>query len=124
MMLKVEDWGFSLNDNGALVIGGARAEALAAQFGTPLHVVDEIGLKRRAYGLRNAFETTYPGPFSAYYAMKSNNTPGVVEMVLTQGLEAEVGTPYEWYLARRLGKAPPHPLPRMWGPSGFEGQCG
>jgi diaminopimelate decarboxylase len=106
MMLKVEDWGFSSNEDGALVIGGTCAEALAAQFGTPLHVVDEIGLRRRAYGLRNAFETTYPGPFSAYYAMKSNNTPGIVRMILDEGFRPEVGTAYEWCLAQHLGVEP------------------
>jgi diaminopimelate decarboxylase len=106
MMLKAEDWGFSSNDDGELVIGGVRAEALAQEFGTPLHVVDEIGLRRRAYGLRNAFETTYAGPVSAYYAMKCNNTPGIVRMILDEGFRPEVGTAYEWCLARRLGIEP------------------
>ena len=30
MILEVEDWGFSSSEDGALVIGGVRAEALAA----------------------------------------------------------------------------------------------
>lgn len=106
MMLKVEDWGFSSNEDGALVVGGVRAEALAAEFGTPLHVVDEIGLRHRAYRLRGAFEAAYPGPVSAYYAMKCNNTPGIVRMILEEGFRPEVGTAYEWCLARRLGVEP------------------
>jgi diaminopimelate decarboxylase len=106
MMLKVEDWGFSSNEDGELLIGGARAEALAKEFGTPLHVLDETGLRRRAHQLRNAFETAYPGSVSAYYAMKCNNTPGIVRMILDEGFRPEVGTAYEWCLAQRLGVDP------------------
>ncbi|NIM49951.1 MAG: hypothetical protein GTN62_06655 [Gemmatimonadales bacterium] len=106
MSLQVEDWGFSATESGALVIGGARAETLARQFGTPLHVVDEVGLRRRAQQLRAAFEDAYPGPVTTYYAFKCNNTPGIVQMILEEGLEPEVGTLYEWQLARRLGVSP------------------
>ncbi|UCC49903.1 MAG: hypothetical protein JSV41_07060 [Gemmatimonadota bacterium] len=106
MSLRVEDWGFEVSQGGALVIGGVRAEALAREFGTPLHVVDESGLRRRASRLRNAFESAYAGQVTAYYALKCNNTPGIVRMTLDEGLQPEVGTPYEWCLARRLGTEP------------------
>ncbi len=106
MSLRVEDWGFEVSQGGALVIGGVRAEALAHEFGTPLHVVDESGLRRRASRLRNAFESAYAGQVTAYYALKCNNTPGIVRMTLDEGLQPEVGTPYEWCLARRLGAEP------------------
>jgi diaminopimelate decarboxylase len=106
MTLRVEDWGFATTEAGGLAIGGISAEALAREFGTPLHVLDEEGLKRRACGLRDAFACAWPGPVTPYYAMKANNTPGVVARVLDQGFAPEVGTPFEWTLARRLGARP------------------
>ncbi|MBI5836397.1 MAG: hypothetical protein HZB25_04045 [Candidatus Eisenbacteria bacterium] len=106
MSLVPEDWGFTTGPVGGLEIGGVSAEALARRHGTPLHAVDEAGLRARAARLRRAFETAWPGPVSAHYAFKCNNTPGVVEMLLAEGLLPEVGTPYEWELARRLGCAP------------------
>jgi diaminopimelate decarboxylase len=106
MNLKVEDWGFEAAADGALLIGGLRAESMAREFGTPLHVVDESGLRRRAGRLRDAFEWAYAGQVIAYYALKCNNTPGIVRMILDEGLRPEVGTPYEWCLARCLGAEP------------------
>jgi diaminopimelate decarboxylase len=106
MSLRVEDWGFEAGEDGALVIGGLRAESLAREFGTPLHVVDVSGLRRRASRLRDAFESAYAGQVTAYYALKCNNTPRIVRMILDEGLQPEVGTPYEWCLARRLGAQP------------------
>ncbi len=106
MSPRVEDWGFQTNSDGRLVIGGIAAEQLADRFGTPLHVVDEPGLRRRAARLRQAFTDAYPGTVTPYYAMKANNTPGIVQLVLAEGFRPEVGTLYEWELSRRLGYAP------------------
>jgi len=103
---RVEDWGFLADERGGLVIGGIDAEVLAREFGTPLHVVDEGGLRQRARNLRRAFQTAYPAEVAVHYAMKCNNTPGIVRMILEEGLRPEVGTLYEWHLARRLGVDP------------------
>ncbi len=106
MTLRVEDWGFRITSSGALAVGGACAEHLALEFGTPLHVVDEAGLRRRAWEMRAAFEHAYPGSVTACYALKCNNTPGIVRVILEEGLQPEVGTLYEWELARRLEVSP------------------
>jgi diaminopimelate decarboxylase len=106
MGLRVEDWGFATGADGRLVVGGARAEDLAREFGTPLTLIDEAGLARGALRLRQAFESAYPAPVSVHYALKCNNTPAVVRMVLEQGLWPEVSTAFEWTLSRRLGVAP------------------
>jgi diaminopimelate decarboxylase len=103
MTLRVEDWGFTTTDDGGLAIGGVRADALAREFGTPVHVIDEFGLERRARALRDAFIAAWPGAVTPYFAMKANNTPGIVARVLDQGFAPEVGTPFEWMLARHLG---------------------
>ncbi|UCG86478.1 MAG: hypothetical protein JSW71_21700 [Gemmatimonadota bacterium] len=106
MTLRIEDWGFTTAEDGALMVGGCAARSLASEYGTPLQVIDELGLTRRARRVRDAFAAAYPGETVTYFAMKANNTPSVARMVFDQGLEPEVGTPYEWQLARRLGKAP------------------
>jgi diaminopimelate decarboxylase len=103
MNLTAKDWGFSLDANGGLLIGGLSAETLAREYGTPLHLIDEDGLRRRARGFRETFEKACAGPVRVHYALKCNNTPGIVRMVLDEGLRPEVGTVYEWLLARRLG---------------------
>jgi diaminopimelate decarboxylase len=103
MTLKASHWGFCQDEDHALVIGGARAEALARRFGTPLHVIDESGLRRRARDFRRAFESAYPAPVSVHYALKCNNVPAIARMVLEEGLLPEVGTEYEWRLVRELG---------------------
>lgn len=103
MTRDVAMWGFTIDAEGGLQVGGASAEALAREHGTPLHLIDEAGLRRRATAFRGAFETAHGGPVRAQYALKCNNTPGVVAMVLQEGLAPEVGTIYEWALVRRLG---------------------
>lgn len=103
MSLRAEDWGFAESCDGALMIAGVRADDLARELGTPLQVIDEEGLRRRARRFREAFESAYSCPIHVYYALKCNNTPGVVRLALEEGLRPEVGTLYEWTLARRLG---------------------
>jgi len=41
MDLKAEDWGFRTGSDGGPIVAGARAEMLAREYGTPLHVLDE-----------------------------------------------------------------------------------
>jgi diaminopimelate decarboxylase len=103
MRLKLAEWGFGLEADGSLQLGGVPAAALAEDYGTPLHVVNETELRRRAARIRCAFERAYPGPVAVHHAWKSNSTPGVVRITLEEGLLPEVGTLYEWELARELG---------------------
>jgi diaminopimelate decarboxylase len=101
--LAVTDFGFEAGDDDALRIGGVRIDGLAREQGTPLHVIDEAGLRQRTRRLRRSFVDAYPGPVDTHYAFKCNNTPGVVSIVLAEGWKPEVGTLYEWELARRSG---------------------
>ena len=102
----VEAWGFKCGPQGNLVVGDAFAEELAQQYGTPLQVLDVEGLQRRAREFRCAFEEAYRGEVRVHFAMKCNNTPGVVRLLLEEGIEVEAGSPYEWLLARGLGIDP------------------
>jgi diaminopimelate decarboxylase len=106
MSTDPRQWGFGLAGDGSLAIGGVSTTLLANEFETPLHVVDEAGLRARARTFRRAFEAGYPAPVRVHYALKCNSTPGVVRMILEEGLRPEVGTGFEWSLARRLGASP------------------
>lgn len=106
MTSSVADWGFAVGSSSELLIGGVSAEWLAHVHGTPLHVIDEVGLERRARRIAAAFLEAYPGKSRVHFAMKCNDTPGVVQLVIGAGLSVEVGTPYEWWLAREMGVAP------------------
>ena len=75
MNRNVTDWGFALDGNGGLQIGGASAEALARAHGTPLHLIDEGGLRRRAVGFRAAFERSYAGRVQVHYASEVQQHP-------------------------------------------------
>lgn len=101
--LQPQDWGLETDPSGALLIGGASSLHLAAQFGTPLHVVDEANLGRTADTCVAAFTTVYPGPVSVHYAFKCNAVPGIIEVVKKRGLRAEVMSEFELALALRLG---------------------
>mgnify|MGYP001160521761 FL=1 len=45
MSRNVADWGFTIDAGGGLQVGGASAEKLARAHGTPLHLIDEAGLR-------------------------------------------------------------------------------
>jgi diaminopimelate decarboxylase len=101
--LEPDAWGLEINSKGELTIAGCSAVDLAAEFGTPLHVVHDERLEETAVRfLRNA-EAAYPGRVSVHYPFKSNSVPGVVQTIQRAGLKAEVMTDFELDLALRLG---------------------
>ena len=78
--------------DGALVIGGVTATALAAEFGTPLYVVDEQQARRRARTLREAFEQAFAevgGAIDVYYAGKALLTADVARWMHEEGLRID-----------------------------------
>ena len=66
--------------DGALVIGGCDARALATEFGTPLFVVDELDIRARAAEYRAAYDDA-TNPFDVFYASKAFSSIGVARWV-------------------------------------------
>jgi diaminopimelate decarboxylase len=96
--------------DGAIRIGGADARALAAEFGTPLHVVDETALKVRAEQARAAVEGAAAAAgvhAHVYYAGKAFLTAHVVRWMLDAGLRIDVCTGGELALALAAGATGP-----------------
>ena len=103
--------------DGALRIGGADARALAAEFGTPLYVVDETVLRARAAAARAAVEGAAAAAGArahVYYAGKAFLTADVVRWMLDAGLRIDVCTGGELALALAAGVDRPRArLPRQ-----------
>ena len=86
-------------DDGVLTIGGMRADALAAEFGTPLLVLDEADFRGRCADFRAAFgaDTT------VNYAGKAFLCKAVVRWVHEEGLSLDVCTGGELAVAEAVG---------------------
>jgi diaminopimelate decarboxylase/ribulose-5-phosphate 4-epimerase/fuculose-1-phosphate aldolase len=102
-VLPPEAWGLTVDHTDALMVGGCSTLYLAREYGTPLHVVHRDRLLATATAFTRAFTSLYPAAVSVHYAFKCNAVPGIVQLLRQAGLRAEVSTPFELLLARRLG---------------------
>jgi len=102
-VLPPEAWGLTVDETDTLMLGRCSTVELAKQYGTPLHVVHQDRLISTAAAFVRAFTTIYPQTVSVHFAFKCNAVPGIVRLIQRAGLRAEVCTPFELLLARRLG---------------------
>lgn len=90
------------NQSGEVTIGGVSVGQLAAEFGTPLMVIDKADFFARAIRVRSAFEDSAKRigtTCSIYYAGKSLLTTEVVRWIDELGLNLDVSTGGELALA-------------------------
>jgi diaminopimelate decarboxylase len=92
-----------VQEHGELVFGGCNIIELANTYGTPVHVVNESGLKATAEAFRETINLKYPGKISVHYAFKCNPVPGIIKIIKNSGIKAEVMSEYELILALKLG---------------------
>jgi len=79
--------------DGELVIAGVGAENLAAEFGTPLYVVDEADVRDRARGIRDSFDREFARvgtTVKVYYAGKAFLSTQVAAWMIDDGLNIDV----------------------------------
>ena len=88
--------------DGALVIGGCDARDLAAEFGTPLWVVDEDDIRTRAAEYKAAYDHG-DHPFDVFYASKAFLTVSIARWVYEAGLGIDVASGGELAVALRAG---------------------
>ena len=81
---------------GALAIGGVSAPALAAEFGTPLYVFDEVTLRERARLFVRCFSDVYPRS-RVVYAGKALLSPAIAGLLWSEGLGLDVVSGGELY---------------------------
>lgn len=100
--LDLSHWGYGINDKGHLQIDGCDVVSIAKEFKTPVHVVAKSKLIDNCHRLKMALQETI-GYSQIFYSYKTNCVPGVLELLHQQGFGAEVISPYELWLAFRLG---------------------
>lgn len=95
-------WGLDVDGNDHLVLGGCDLVTLAATYGTPLHVVDEDRLRANYRRFVAAFQGGHPAT-RVFYSYKTNCIPEMLALLHDEGCGAEVISPYEAWVAHRLG---------------------
>lgn len=97
--------------DGVLSVGGVRADSLAAQFGTPAYVVDELDFRARVRDFVDAFSTAFAagrglGGARVHYAGKAFLCTAVARWVREEGAALEVCTGGELAVALAAGFPP------------------
>jgi len=94
-----------VNAQGHLEIGGCDTTRLAAEFGTPLYVMDEALIRGNCRAYRAAFEARYPRN-TICYAGKAFLTTAMCRIVEEEGLNLDVASLGELYTALQAGFPP------------------
>ncbi len=100
--VRLTDWaGFG---NYARIATDSRVPLLmcAEKFGTPLYVLDEDRLKKRAERFSRAFKERLPNA-KFFYAFKSNDLPHQIGLLKGLGFDADVASGLELELALKMG---------------------
>ena len=74
---------------------------IAGQYGTPIHVYDEKGIRENARKLYKAFSWN-PG-FKEYFAVKATPTPKILKILMEEGCGADCSSLTELMLSERCG---------------------
>ena len=91
-----------INDKGHLVLGGCDALDLAAQFGTPLYVMEEDVIRLVCRGYTTAIGA-YSGGGKALFAGKAFLNTAMCRIIESEGLGLDVVSGGELYVAMKAG---------------------
>ena len=108
---KVWSAGTARADDGGLAVQGVSAAALAAEFGTPLLVMDEDDFRARARSFREGFDSAFRdlcGGADVYFAGKSMLTLSTARWAAEEGLRVDTASGGELAVALRAGVDPAH----------------
>jgi diaminopimelate decarboxylase len=94
-----------INAEGHLEIGGCDTTRLAAEFGTPLYVMDEAAIRANCRNYRAAFNRLYPDT-EICYAGKAFLTLAMARLIAQEGLSMDVAALGELYTALEAGFPP------------------
>ena len=83
--------------------GTMEPEQMTAKYGSPVYVYNEGILRSRCRELKQM--VTYPH-FVIDYSIKANFNPALLQIVKEEGLEVDVMSPGEIYLAKMAGYEP------------------
>ncbi|MFA4966815.1 MAG: diaminopimelate decarboxylase [Candidatus Margulisiibacteriota bacterium] len=91
-----------INSASLLEIGGCGLASLAAEFGTPLYVLDETTIRSRCREYKSAFKNRYDNTL-VIYACKALCNTAVLKIMCDEGLGLDVSSGGEFYTARKAG---------------------
>ncbi len=74
---------------------------IEAQFGTPFHIYDEIGIRQTGRSLQNAFASI--DGFREYFAVKALPNPHILKIMQDMGFGFDCSSEAELIMARQLG---------------------
>ena len=95
----------SCSADGALEIGGVSVTALAEEFGTPLHIIDEEGLRRQARRFSDGLAERWPNS-QVLFASKSLPIVAMYKLAAEEGLAIDIAGGGELQLALAAGVDP------------------
>ena len=90
-----------INDRGHLVIGGCDTTTLAAEFGTPLYIYDELTLRAKCREFREEFKKRYPDSF-IIYAGKAYSNGALLNLIKEENLGLDVVSEGELGIAKSV----------------------
>ncbi len=96
----------NVNESGHLTIGGCDATELAAQYGTPLYVLDENVIRNTCRAYVNSFKKYYDGNGMPMYASKALSCMELCRIMNEEGLGLDVVSGGELYTALKAGFPP------------------
>ena len=90
-----------INDRGHLVIGGCDTTTLAAEFGTPLYIYDELTLRAKCREFSEEFKKRYPDSF-IIYACKAYSNGALLNLIKEENLGLDVVSEGELGIAKSV----------------------
>lgn len=93
----------TVNGEGHLCFAGQDTTRLAAEYGTPLYLMDEARIRYNCRIYRNAMEKYFGGDSCALYASKAASFAKMYSIVSEEGLGADVVSSGEIYTAMAAG---------------------
>lgn len=92
----------AVNEQGRLAIGGCDTVELAAEFGTPLYLFDELTLRHKCHEFKDEFRRRY-ADVSVIYASKAFSNKALLLLLKEEGLGLDVVSAGEMSIAHSVG---------------------
>jgi len=99
--MDIRHWGLHQNNN-EYFIDGINLREIIEIYGTPIHIINEKILREDIIQINEIFSKIYPR-FQLFYSYKTNWTPGILKIINDHDIGAEVISPFELWLARKIG---------------------
>lgn len=93
----------AVNEQGHLTIGGCDTVALAAEYGTPLYVMDETVIRQALRDYKQSIDTCYPQGGMVAYASKACSFKELYRIVMQEDCGIDVVSGGELYTAMQVG---------------------